>query len=180
MGMVAATVEQMTDTVTEIALNMEKAREITTEAVSDVKSASEKVDELGRSARDIGKVTETITGISEQTNLLALNATIEAARAGEAGKGFAVVANEIKELARQTATATRDIADVNRASGEIADGSNMVKTNAGELNKLAQSLKEMVERFRVCLFRPCLFRAYSGLFRGQYTYLYIKHPLCYH
>jgi methyl-accepting chemotaxis protein len=40
---------------------------------------------------------------------LALNATIEAARSGEAGKGFAVVANEVKELAKQTATATEDI-----------------------------------------------------------------------
>jgi methyl-accepting chemotaxis protein len=43
----------------------------------------------------------------------------------------------------------RDIADVSRAVGEITGGGSMVKTNAGELNKLAQSLKEMVERFRV-------------------------------
>lgn len=109
MGLVASATEQMTSTVAEIARNMEKARNITGEAVADAKSASADIDALGHSAQDIGKVTETITEISEQTNLLALNATIEAARAGEAGKGFAVVANEIKELARQTAEATREI-----------------------------------------------------------------------
>ncbi|MDR2549206.1 MAG: methyl-accepting chemotaxis protein [Desulfobulbus sp.] len=106
---VSSSVEEMTVTVNEIAQNAEKARDISEKAVARSRETSEKMTTLGSSARNIGRITEAITEISEQTNLLALNATIEAARAGEAGKGFAVVANEIKELARQTATATVDI-----------------------------------------------------------------------
>jgi methyl-accepting chemotaxis protein len=107
--MVASAAEEMTSTINEIAENAEKARHVSSEAVGQAESAAARMTELGQAAEKIGRVTETITEISEQTNLLALNATIEAARAGEAGKGFAVVANEIKELARQTATATLDI-----------------------------------------------------------------------
>jgi len=108
---VATATEEMTSTIGEIAGNSEKARHITNEAVSQADQISAAVRALGESAQDIGKVTEAITSISNQTNLLALNATIEAARAGAAGKGFAVVATEIKELAKQTATATEDIKD---------------------------------------------------------------------
>ncbi len=109
VGMVAAATEELTASVNEISRNAERARNVAENAVEQSGQTSQKMADLGRSAEKIGKVTETITEISEQTNLLALNATIEADRAGEAGKGFAVVANEIKELARQTASATIDI-----------------------------------------------------------------------
>ncbi|MGB3223901.1 MAG: methyl-accepting chemotaxis protein [Desulforhopalus sp.] len=109
IALVAQATEGMAGTINEIVRNTENAQRITSNAVNEALSASAKVNELGAAASKIGKVTETITEISEQTNLLALNATIEAARAGEAGKGFAVVANEIKELARQTASATSEI-----------------------------------------------------------------------
>lgn len=131
--MVAIAVEEMTATVNEIARNSEKARSITSEAVSQAASASDKVNKLGSAAHEISAVTEVITEISEQTNLLALNATIEAARAGEAGKGFAVVANEIKELARQTPEATKDI---------------KIKID-GIQNSTAETLKEIEEISRV-------------------------------
>ncbi|MBF0572873.1 MAG: methyl-accepting chemotaxis protein [Desulfamplus sp.] len=109
INVVAAAAEEMTNTINEIAGSSEQARQITAEAVKKSADALERVNTLGQAAKDISRVTEVITEISGQTNLLALNATIEAARAGEAGKGFAVVANEIKELARQTASATLEI-----------------------------------------------------------------------
>lgn len=109
ISVVASATEEMTSTISEIVRSTGNAQEISGEAVLEAKSASERVDELGKAASEIGNVTETITEISDQTNLLALNATIEAARAGEAGKGFAVVANEIKDLASQTAAATHEI-----------------------------------------------------------------------
>jgi methyl-accepting chemotaxis protein len=106
---VASSTEEMTATINEIAHNSDIARTITEKAVSQAELASTNVDDLGKAATEIGRMTETITKISDQTNLLALNATIEAARAGDAGKGFAVVASEVKNLAMQTSKAAKDI-----------------------------------------------------------------------
>lgn len=141
VNMVATAAEEMTATVNEIAQNSERARSITDEAVSQSKSASDKVDELGIAANEISKVTEVITEISEQTNLLALNATIEAARAGEAGKGFAVVANEIKELARQTAEATQEIKS--KIEG-IQGSTDETVTEIGQISKVINDVNEIV------------------------------------
>ena len=124
--------EQMTSTIGEIASNSEKARQITEEATRQAARITEEMNLLGTAAREIGKVTETITEISSQTNLLALNATIEAARAGAAGKGFAVVANEIKALAQQTASATEDI------KKRILDVQNSSVSGMGEIEKVSQ------------------------------------------
>jgi methyl-accepting chemotaxis protein len=106
---VAAAAEEMSATVREIARNAAEAAKVGSDAVSAANSTNGTVAKLGESSLEIGKVIKVITSIAQQTNLLALNATIEAARAGEAGKGFAVVANEVKELAKQTASATDDI-----------------------------------------------------------------------
>ncbi len=141
LSSVAAATEEMTSTIAEISSNTERARGTTDSAAHQVDNFAGLLRDLGASAQEIGKVTDTISAISSQTNLLALNATIEAARAGEAGRGFAVVANEIKELATKTAEATNDIRT--KIDGiQTATGSAV--TDIGQIVKVISDVNEIV------------------------------------
>ena len=137
VSLVASAIEEILNSVEQEAEQTNKAQKITRNAVQLALSSSQKVDTLGSAATEISKVTEVITEISEQTNLLALNATIEAARAGDAGKGFAVVANEIKELAKQTADATREI------KSKIDSIQNSTAETVGEIRQISNVIKEV-------------------------------------
>lgn len=146
---IAAASEEMGNTIQEIAENSARARATTESAVVSAQKSHEGVMELGEAAKSIGTVTETITEISEQTNLLALNATIEAARAGEAGKGFAVVANEIKDLARETASATgkikKAIEEIQNQTGETVKDIETITSVIAEVNDIVTTIVTAVE-----------------------------------
>ena len=135
---VASATEEMSATVADIASHAARARTVSEEAGMQADLAASLMHQLGTAAHDIGKVTETITSISDQTKLLALNATIEAARAGAAGKGFAVVATEIKELARQTASATEDI------KNKIVSVQSSTGSAIAEIEKISGVIKDVV------------------------------------
>jgi hemerythrin-like metal-binding protein len=109
VGSIETSINELTTASRDIAENTAKATAVSKAAMQEVTSALALVNELTSAAKEIDDVTTTISEISDQTKLLALNATIEAARAGEMGKGFAVVAKEVKDLASQTNTATKDI-----------------------------------------------------------------------
>jgi methyl-accepting chemotaxis protein len=149
LSSVASATEQMSATVGDIAANTARARVISDQATGQAQTITEQMQKLGLAAQEIGNVTETITNISAQTNLLALNATIEAARAGTAGKGFAVVANEIKELAKQTAEATKDIkariAGIQGSTGSAIGDIEQITTVIREVGVIVSSIAAAIE-----------------------------------
>ena len=106
---VAFAVEQLDSSIGEINKQIGDSVRVASSCVTEAEATSEVMQNLSKSADDIGNVVKLIEDIASQVNLLALNATIEAARAGEAGRGFAVVANEVKNLANQVGSAARDI-----------------------------------------------------------------------
>ena len=102
---------QMTRETMEAAQKSEQTITRMNDVISKIKSASEETE----------KIMKTIDEIAFQTNLLALNAAVEAARAGDAGRGFAVVAEEVRNLAKRSAEASKSTEVLIRESQQSAE-----------------------------------------------------------
>ncbi|MCB2183346.1 MAG: hypothetical protein KQH63_15030 [Desulfobulbaceae bacterium] len=146
---IAAAIEEMSASIKEVAENCVMASEQAQQSSKSSSESSEKINQLSQSADEISNVINIITEISEQTKLLALNATIEAARAGEAGKGFAVVANEVKDLAKQTAEATMQIAtqiqEIQNQTKEVVKNINNTVDFNQKVNEITATIAAAVE-----------------------------------
>ncbi len=126
--------EHLSEAMGELGVLVGSSKAVIAGAVVISDEARAAIASLSAAVGRVGEVTKLIETIAKQTNLLALNATIEAARAGAAGKGFAVVANEVKSLAYQTSSSTREI------SGLIRDIQSGTKAAVGAVQKITAAI----------------------------------------
>jgi methyl-accepting chemotaxis protein len=146
---VSAAVEEMSISIGDVASRCKEELKVASNAKTRADGVMVTMDNLNTSAQEISRVLDLIEDIAEQINLLALNATIEAATAGEAGKGFAVVAGEVKELAKQTASATEQIssqiADIQKNVSASLFGIKEIVLVMEEVNGISQSIEGAVQ-----------------------------------
>lgn len=141
---IASAAEEMTASLNEVAKHTVQANQMSRNANRRAEDVNARMNILSVSSKKIGKIVGIIKDIADQTNMLALNATIEAAGAGDAGKGFAVVAGEIKELAKQSAGATDEIAaQIEEIQKSVADAVSAIGDIGKVINQTA-AINEMI------------------------------------
>lgn len=127
---------------------------------SNVENSASLVEKLRDTSAEVTVIVKTIKDIAGKTNMLALNAAIEAAGAGDAGKGFAVVANEIRILAEQTQSASRDIENLlteirsetentvvtmNEGLSEVEKGTDAISSTYSTFEKIINEIHRVAE-----------------------------------
>ncbi|QHM73209.1 methyl-accepting chemotaxis protein [Mixta intestinalis] len=149
----AASMEELKITVRQNADNAHTARQLAESASGSAKNGGEVMDGLDAimrkiivSSRQIADINSVIDSIANQTNILALNAAVEAARAGEQGRGFAVVAGEVRNLAKRSADAAKEIRMlINTCVTDMHTGSQEVEQAGTAMQNIIQSVTQVTD-----------------------------------
>lgn len=149
----ASSMEQLTATVRQNAENARQANDLAAGAQSVAEKGGEVVGQvvhtmssIHQASSKIADIIGVIDGIAFQTNILALNAAVEAARAGEQGRGFAVVATEVRNLAKRSADAAKEIKSLISDSVDRVEAGNRLVDQAGRtMDEVVGSIKRVAK-----------------------------------
>ena len=131
MEQITSNVNQTADNAKSANLESTKARLVAQDGGIAVTQVIAAMEAINQSSAKINEIIGVVDEIAFQTNLLALNAAVEAARAGEQGRGFAVVAAEVRNLAKRSAEAAKEIKGLIRESVAKSTHGNQVAAHAG-------------------------------------------------
>jgi len=149
----AASMEELTSTVKQNAVNAKQANHLALGASDIALRGGEVVGQVVRtmssiseSSKKIVDIISVIDSIAFQTNILALNAAVEAARAGEQGRGFAVVATEVRNLAKRSALAAKEIKDlINDSVDKVRTGTELVDQAGLTMEEVQTAVKRVTD-----------------------------------
>jgi len=149
----AASMEELKITVRQNADNAHSARQLVESASGSARKGGEVMvnldgimREISENSRQIADINGVIDSIANQTNILALNAAVEAARAGEQGRGFAVVAGEVRNLAKRSADAAKEIRQlINVCVSNMNTGSQEVEQAGAAMQEVVKSVTQVTD-----------------------------------
>jgi len=113
------------------------------------------IKELAKqTAEATGDIKEKIEGIQSTTNMTVgqiseITQVITDVNVAQASRGIQEVNENVNQSSSVSAQISQDIADVSVSMNEMPTSSSQVNLSAQELSKLSESLKQMVDQFKV-------------------------------
>ncbi len=123
---------------------VKNTREIAVHSNDQMDQMISAMQDINDASENISKIMKIIDDIASQTNIISLNASVEAGRAGVHGKGFAVVAEEIRQLASESAEASKNSATmIENAIQKAEIGSKLASETASSLEQILNSVENL-------------------------------------